>query len=427
MTERKTGKSTAPPHLPTGCSAIKRSAATVKRLNPALMSPAHGFSSRGEDWKNAAFLRHAEQLMHMGSWQVDLRTGKCTWSKGLYKITGIPQKRQVTAEEFLGMIHPADRGVIAPDAERAIQSHSHFQHEYRIVLSDGEVRTIRSRGEAVYDRSGSAVELMGVWRDITEQKRQADQRRANGETLSRQLMQTRDDDRRRLARQLHETVGQSLAALRMTLGQLAGLLSTENAELKTLLQAANQLADDSIRETRTISYVMHPPLLDEAGLEPALQWYLRGFAQRSGISVESDIQSGVGRFPREIETGVFRVVQEALTNVHRHSGARSAKVAVRKSASHLMAEISDSGRGLPRLRSAEYWGSPPGVGIAGMRERVVLLHGEFEIASKPGEGTRVRVALPTSIGSAATGKNGSQIKNETEAKGRKRTAVATGR
>jgi two-component system NarL family sensor kinase len=139
---------------------------------------------------------------------------------------------------------------------------------------------------------------------------------------------------------------------------------------------------------------MHPPLLDEAGLGPALRWYAKGFAQRSGIAMDVEVSEDFGRESQEIETTVFRIVQEALTNVHRYSGSRTVRIRLARENGQIRAEVQDQGCGLALPSPAERCQAPPGVGIAGMRERVKQVNGMFELESAPGMGTTVRAILP---------------------------------
>jgi signal transduction histidine kinase len=154
------------------------------------------------------------------------------------------------------------------------------------------------------------------------------------------------------------------------------------------------MADGAVREIRTISYLMHPPMLDEAGLGLALRWYAHGFSERSGIKLKVDVPDDLQRQSREIETTLFRIVQEALTNVHRYSGSRTATVRLAFENGYITAEVRDEGSGIPRFHFADRSQASLGVGIQGMRERVRHLNGLFELESTPGQGTTVRVILP---------------------------------
>jgi signal transduction histidine kinase len=217
--------------------------------------------------------------------------------------------------------------------------------------------------------------------------------------LSARLMQLQDDERRKIARELHDSVGQMLAALSMN-------LSTVRNDVERLAKTAAALSDseglvrEMSTEVRTISHLLHPPLLDEAGLSSALRWYVDGFTQRSRIKVDLDMPEEFGRLPREMETAIFRVVQECLTNIHRHSESPVAKIYVRQKDRQVLVEIRDQGKGIPadKLEEMASHGTP-GVGIRGMRERLRQLGGTLEIDSS-GDGTIVVVRLPLEEGAA---------------------------
>lgn len=217
--------------------------------------------------------------------------------------------------------------------------------------------------------------------------------------LTARLLQLQDDERRRFARELHDSVGQMLAALAMN---LSGVRDDIERLLKTAatLTDSESLVKEMSKEVRTISYLLHPPLLDESGLPPALRWYVQGFAERSKIEVDLQIPDDFGRFPRELETAIFRVVQECLTNIHRHSESPIAKIRLTRSHGGVRVEIEDKGKGIPREKQFEIITSgTPGVGIGGMRERLRQLGGKLEIDSD-GKGTVIAAWLPAATASA---------------------------
>lgn len=214
--------------------------------------------------------------------------------------------------------------------------------------------------------------------------------------LSQGILRARDEERRSLARELHQSAGQTLAALTMSLGNLRDVLHPRNTRAHSLLEDCAQLADEAVREVRTISYLMHPPLLDEAGLASAVPWYTRGFTRRSRIDVVVDVPEDFGRLPYEVELAIFRLIQEALTNVHRYSGSHTARILLARGKGHVRVEVADQGCGLAHsIREGS--GEGTGVGIASMRERIHELNGLFEIESTPGQGTTVRALLPDSV------------------------------
>jgi len=207
--------------------------------------------------------------------------------------------------------------------------------------------------------------------------------------LSVDLLRAQDEEQRRIGRELHDSVGQCLAVLKMGLDSLKSA-SGRGKDPRTEKQLAEcaDLADQSIREVRTVSYLLHPPLLDECGLNSAVRSYLEGFSKRSGIQVSLDILPEFGRLPADVERAIFRVIQESLTNVHRHSGSRTARVTLAVNRDGVRLEIADQGHGIPADKLVK-----PGVGLQGMRERIREFGGEFEVDSSP-SGTIIRATVP---------------------------------
>jgi two-component system, NarL family, sensor kinase len=228
-------------------------------------------------------------------------------------------------------------------------------------------------------------------RDITARKRTELSLRE----LSGRLLQLQDEERRHIARGLHDSAGQILAALSMQLTRLAEDSQSAVDSVKVIKECLGLVSELS-SEVRTISHLLHPPLLDEVGLSSALRLYLEGFAERSKIKVDLEIPDDFGRLSRDLETAVFRVVQECLTNIHRHSGSAVAKVQVSRSDTDLRIEVQDEGKGIsPEKRLEMEVAGRAGVGIRGMRERIHQLGGTFEIGSDGvGRGVTVVARLP---------------------------------
>jgi len=338
-----------------------------------------------------ALLAQAEEISNLGSWKYEFETDTLTLSAQLRQIYGLGENEAWTNDVYWSRVHPADRERVRQMVERATRERSGFECLARFVSVGGEVRHMHLRAVPVHDAAGQLVRRVGIAQDITDQVRAEEELRR----LSQQLMRTQDDERRHIARELHETAGQSLAALKMTLGRLRDTMRDADDLAHALLKSASELADGATREVRTISYLMHPPMLDEAGLGPALRWYARGFSERSGVSVRTEIPEALPRQSQEVETTIFRIVQEALTNVHRYSQSATALIRLWCQNGDIHAEVRDNGRGFiekhPTSREAEALG----VGIAGMRERVAQLRGQFQLHSTLGEGTMVHVALPS--------------------------------
>ncbi|MGA9883618.1 MAG: ATP-binding protein [Candidatus Acidiferrales bacterium] len=340
--------------------------------------------------KREALLARAEQVAHFGSWEMDLKTKEVKLSPQLMKMYEIAPDQEWSEDTYWNRMHPGDRARVHMLAEKSMAAGKPYDFVARYCAPDGRVRVHLAHTVPLVDARGKVAKAMGVIQDVTEHAVSHRELRR----LSQQLMCEQDNQRRHLARELHESAGQSLAALKMTLGRVREALP-ERAELAaSLLESAALLADGAVREVRTVSYLLHPPMLDDAGLGPALHWYATGFTERSGIRATLEIQEPFPRYTQEIETTVFRVVQEALTNVHRYSGSATAEIRVLQENSHLRVEIRDRGCGIPPSADPLHRRTELGVGISGMRERVEQLDGIFEFDSAPGDGSTVRVLLP---------------------------------
>jgi signal transduction histidine kinase len=200
-----------------------------------------------------------------------------------------------------------------------------------------------------------------------------------------------------MARELHDTTAQNLVAALLDVDRLPQLLPTLDEASQELLDEVRILVDRSLQELRTLSYLLHPPLLDELGLASALPWYVRGFESRSGITVSLTVQKGIGRMPAAVESALFRTVQEALTNIHRHSGSATADIRLTLSRGEVMLQIRDQGRGMPvDASSGGADMAKLGVGISGMTARLLQLGGKLEIQSTP-KGTIVTATVSLDI------------------------------
>jgi len=274
----------------------------------------------------------------------------------------------------VGDVTPEDKKAQVSDFRRRIFGELPTYGEYVVAGKDGTRHIIESQTLGYVSPGLHYV----IVHDITRLKQAEESLRS----LSLGLLRSQDEERHRISRQLHETTAQSLAALRMNLSRLKEISNVP----RDIVDDSIELTEQSIKEIRTLSYLLHPPLMDELGLKSALQWYASGFEQRSGIAVAVDIADDIGRLAPEIETTVFRVVQEALTNIHRHAESPVAAIRLQYEDGTLIVEIEDHGHGFPE-------NAVDGVGIAGMQERIRQLHGEMTIRSSA-EGATILVKLP---------------------------------
>jgi len=346
-------------------------------------------SAEEELAKSEALLAEAESLANIGSWELDLNTGEMNWSLQLYRILGYdPARTPSSFADFSRLIH-IDRSDELGRASRSAAARRYpLESVVRWELPDKTIRALHTRAWPAHGVAGEPRRMIGTTEDVTERSEREDELRH----LSRQLLHARDTERRRVARDLHDTVVQGLASIKM---QLGGFGEVVPVRVRRVIHSLTQFTDETIRQARTICHLMHPPLLDESGLYPALRWYVRGFAERSGIATQLAIDENFGRLEPDSEIAIFRVVQEALTNVHKHSGSPDAIVRVAREQESVVVEVEDHGRGMPpaceprRANEVQL-----GVGTAGMRERVAQLNGTFEIQSSAAHGTIVRAMLP---------------------------------
>jgi PAS domain S-box-containing protein len=221
--------------------------------------------------------------------------------------------------------------------------------------------------------------------------------------LSGRLLQLQDEERRRIARELHDSVGQLLAAINLNISTVAGEKKKLTPEAEKCIEETARLVEQSLLEIRTISYLLHPPLLDEVGLQSAIRWFVEGFSQRSKITVSLEMASDFDRLASDLELAIFRIVQECLTNIHRHSGSATARIhlALQHGSVHL--EVSDEGKGIPLEKQlALNTSGSLGVGFRGMRERIRQLGGALQLQSNE-NGTSVTATLPVRPPKAAGG------------------------
>jgi signal transduction histidine kinase len=234
----------------------------------------------------------------------------------------------------------------------------------------------------------------------TELEKMILDRAAELQTLSQRLLEVQDQERRRIARDLHDSTGQTLTALKISISFLHASCKDNPASLAIVSEVA-ELADQAIEEIRTMAYLLHPPLLDEVGFACAAEWFIEGFAKRSGINVKADMATHRARLPKKMEIALFRVLQESLTNIHRHSGASEATIHFQHEADAVILEIRDFGKGISeeRLGLLSGMSAETGIGLAGMRERLHELNGKLEIESDS-HGTSMRATVPLSVPSS---------------------------
>jgi signal transduction histidine kinase len=298
------------------------------------------------------------------------------------------------AEQLLGVDAAGEIGKRPPDTPYLQWTAAERARNYEVALTGTSIEyqsfnPVLERWYETRSFSPRYGQFAHLCTDITERRKTEEAIR----NLSARLLRVQDDTQRRLARELHETVAQSLAGVRMNLGVMKPIAASDDRAAAAVDDSITA-TDDAITQIRTLSYLLHPPMIDQAGLLTALRWYIDGFERRSGIATHLQVPDDLGRLSRDVETSVFRIVQESLGNIQRHAGSATARVSVERLDDHLRIEIADHGRGLPaNLRDNRDALLASGVGIAGINERVRELGGEMTIQSTD-KGTTLQVMLP---------------------------------
>ena len=359
---------------------------------------------------NETQLRLAQRAGHIGSWEWDAVQDTYTWSQECYELFGIDAEERAFTAKWMSAISPTDSIRLKEGMTCCIErGEVEFEYQYEHPLRG--TRWIYTRAKMLGDDSGLR-RMFGTCHDITERKQVelfllqsksllesvVEQRTVELRKLSANLLQSQDDERRRIARELHDSFGQNLAGLKINLDQLAGLspsLDLRSEDVRERLSDCLKLVQCCIVETRTLSHLLHPPLLDEAGFASAARWYVEEFARRSHIDVRLELSEELPRLMPAFELALFRALQESLTNVHRYSESPSVDVDVTTDAKSIVLTVRDYGRGVPEeiLRNFREHGSGVGVGLSGMRERMNELGGNLELASDQ-TGTIVMAKLP---------------------------------
>jgi PAS domain S-box-containing protein len=324
-----------------------------------------------------------------------------TWNAGAKRI------KRYTAAEIIGkhfsIFYPEEdkRNGKPPWELQVAKENGRFEDEGWRIRKDGSRFWANVIITALRDTSGKLVGFGKVTRDFTERmetKAALEKSERSLRELSLHLLSTQDQERKRIGRDLHDSLGQYLAVLKLKLESVASLVGSQPDLAAQDVAQCIRLTDDSIKEVRTVSYLLYPPMLEEMGLKSAIPWYLAGFSSRSGIKTAFKAEEGFGRLAADAELALFRVLQESLTNVHRHSGSETAELRLLIRDGNAVLEIEDKGKGFdPAVleQRGEDWMGALGVGVRGMNERMRQLKGKLEIISQEC-GTLVRATIPMS-------------------------------
>ena len=340
-------------------------------------------------------LAEAQKIAGLGSWEWDPDTGRVSWSDELYRIFGVArQDVQPSFENYLERLHPEDRQQSGSMVARALIDNRPFSMLERVVRPGGELRYVRSQGDVVRNERGKPIKVLVACLDITEQRHSEGALRQAAQDLhglTRRLVQAEEAERRRLARELHDRVGQSLSALNINLDIISRDSQALPPALRQRLEDSLGLVDGTLQSIESVMADLRPPLLDEYGLGAALGWHSEEFARRTGVPVtvtDRTPDATKGARP-EAAVALFRIAQEALNNVLKHAQARNVRIDVSATDEELILDVHDDGRGFdPRAARRGRWG------MTTMRERAEAAGGQLHVDATPGEGTRIHARVP---------------------------------
>ncbi|MGQ0546265.1 MAG: PAS domain-containing sensor histidine kinase [Betaproteobacteria bacterium] len=340
-------------------------------------------------------LEEAQKVAGLGCWEWDPSAGRLHWSEELYRIYGVePGGFRPTFEAYLDFLHPEDRARVSESVAAALAEGGGFRHEERIVRRDGAVRTLRSQGEVVKSETGRPLKVLGACFDVTEQKAAEERLRAAAQTLSRlsrRLVEAEEAERRRIARELHDRVGQNLSALNINLDIVLGQLGEKaGQEVRVRLRDSLALVDGTLQSIENVMADLRPPLLDEYGLGAALGWHAEEFVRRTQLRVELEdlARERIRELRPEAAVTLFRIAQEALNNVAKHAHADRIRIMLEIKANTFLLEVRDDGRGFDPAAPTSR------LGMRSMRERAEAAGAALEVESAPGRGTVLRVKAP---------------------------------
>jgi PAS domain S-box-containing protein len=342
--------------------------------------------------RSEGYLAEAQRLAHSGSWALDVRTGDAFWSQEMFRILGYDrEKTKPSLSRFLARIHPEDRlRVEQAVKEETTGSSTDVVSDYRIVLPDGTIKHLHAIAHPVINESGEVVEVVGTSMDVTERKLAEEAL----STLSQRLIEAQEEERTRIARELHDDINQRLALLAVNLDRLKQDLPPSEHQTKRRIEEANRHVRTLGSDIQALSHRLHSSKLEYMGLAAASASLCRELSERQNVQIDFHSEDIPNKLPPEVALCLFRVLQEALHNAVRHSGARRFKVSLTSALSEIQLTVHDSGVGFDPEKAV----SGQGLGLTSMRERLKLVDGQLSIDSKLRGGTTIQARIPMGEG-----------------------------
>jgi two-component system, NarL family, sensor histidine kinase UhpB len=377
----------------------------LQRLPTAVTSAMEKFQLENERRKfleeiieNESLLKETENLAHVGSWESNLLNGKTYWSEETYRIFGYePMEITPSFENLIKSVHPEDKEYVKRITADILIGMKSRKFNFRIIRKDGSVKHIRSELLIERNPDGLPIKITGFNQDVTETRMAVEELQSSREqlrALAAYLQNIREEERTAIAREIHDELGQVLTSLKMNLTLIGKSISSNESipnrkEIQEEIDSMKVIIDGSVKRIKKIITELRSEVLDNLGLIPAIEWHIGEFSKTSGIEVSFNNAWGEVELNKDISIAIYRILQEALTNVGRHSKATNVNVKIEKDAESFKIEIQDNGIGIKQEPSK----GSKSFGVLGMRERAIILGGDFKIENiEPG--TRVTVTIP---------------------------------
>jgi len=378
----------------------------LQRLPTAVLSAVEKFHLENERQsfldeiiKNEARLKETENLAHIGSWQSDLINGKTYWSEETYRIFGYEPKKIIPSfENLIKSVHPDDKEYVKRMTADVLIGLESRKFNFRIIWKDGSIKHIRSELLIERNEEGLPIKITGFNQDVTETFLAVEKLQSSREqlrALAAYLQNIREEERTAIAREIHDELGQVLTSLKMNLTLLGKSIPSDKTipnrkEILDEIDTMKFVIDNSVKRIKRIITELRSEVLDNLGLIPAIEWHISKFRKTSGIKIDFKNLWGESELNKDISIAIYRILQEALTNVGRHSKATQVEIKIEKEENKFKIEVQDNGIGIKQELSKE----SKSFGVLGMRERAIILGGEFTIENVRPNGTKVTVGIP---------------------------------
>jgi PAS domain S-box-containing protein len=366
----------------------------IESISPLVGEAILRFSAEEKLLKSESRLSEAQRVAHLGNWDWNIQTNQLYWSDEIYRIFGLsPQQFGATYDAFLDSVHPDDREAVKKAVNEALYEKKPYSIDHRIVMPDGSVRTVHEQAEVMFDDSVKPVRMLGIVHDITDRKRAEEKLKESYEqlrNLSEHLQSIREEERTNIAREIHDELGQALTALKIDISMIVNKLYPDHKPLVEKTESMMKRIDETIQTVKKICTELRPTVIDHFGLSAAIEWQAEDFQKTTGINCEVSFHPEDIVLDQDISIVIFRIFQEALTNIMRHADATEVKANLKAKDGMLTLEVKDNGKGI----TEEQITNSSSFGLLGIRERVNFLSGNVTISGIRNEGSTIKVNIP---------------------------------